>query len=179
MPFSLARLSLLGLTLAACREPPRPPPEPPRTPPSESEIAGAALAAIAAAPWDKDPTGWGTLSPPRRRSATRWWWSTPCDAARPGPGILRARAAWMLATITPSRSPRPPPGPGNGARLMWGGGPPARPAPSCATPTHARVGKLPTSLVVLRGLEEVAWPDQNDDRSSLLVATPARRPELH
>jgi hypothetical protein len=77
MAFML-RLLLLGLILSACREPPRPPPEPPRYPPSEAQIASAALAAIAAAPWDADPTGWGTLCTPE----------TPCDTLVVEPRIV-------------------------------------------------------------------------------------------
>jgi len=34
---------------------------------------GAALAAIAAAPWDADPTGWGTLCTAQAPCDTLWW----------------------------------------------------------------------------------------------------------
>ena len=52
---------LCGLVLAACRGPAREPAAEPSTPPSQVAIGQAALAALAAAPWDVDPTGWGTL----------------------------------------------------------------------------------------------------------------------
>jgi hypothetical protein len=51
------------LALASCREAPKPPAAspPPRIPPTEAAIGEAAVAAVVAAPWDHDPTGWGTL----------------------------------------------------------------------------------------------------------------------
>jgi hypothetical protein len=54
---------LLLLVLAACREPATPPAASPpsRTPPTTAAIGEAAVAAVVAAPWDHDPTGWGTL----------------------------------------------------------------------------------------------------------------------
>jgi len=57
------RLWLLALAIAACRAPApaREPPPPPATPRTEAAIGQAALAAVAAAPWDADPTGWGAL----------------------------------------------------------------------------------------------------------------------
>jgi hypothetical protein len=89
---STLRPLLLGLVLAACREPPRPPAEPARTPPSEDQITGAALAAIAAAPWDADPTGWGTLCTAK----------SPCDTLVVEPRIVMLPAQ-MPAFFVPDR----------------------------------------------------------------------------
>jgi hypothetical protein len=52
------------LLVAGCQAPP--PKAPPvsrtvRTPPTAAAIGDAAVAAVAAAPWDQDPTGWGAL----------------------------------------------------------------------------------------------------------------------
>src|SRR5262249_59573223 len=56
------QLVLLGVALGACRAPVRePPPAEVNTPPTPVAIGQAALAALAAAPWDSDPTGWGSL----------------------------------------------------------------------------------------------------------------------
>jgi hypothetical protein len=54
-------LWLCGFIVAGCRAPNREPPAEVSTPPTQVAIGQAALAAIAAAPWDTDPTGWGTL----------------------------------------------------------------------------------------------------------------------
>lgn len=54
----------LALVLGGCQAPPPQPPgasQPARTPPTEAAIGQAAVAAVVAAPWDHDPTGWGTL----------------------------------------------------------------------------------------------------------------------
>ncbi len=61
MPHWLSRCGFLVVTLAACREPAREPPPSASTPPTGAAIAEASLAAVAAAPWDTDPKGWGTL----------------------------------------------------------------------------------------------------------------------
>jgi hypothetical protein len=78
----VARL-VVGLTLlaGACEAPaPKPPPAPARedTPPTEAAIGQAALAALAAAPWDVDPTGWGSLCTP----------AVPCDTLVVDPRVV-------------------------------------------------------------------------------------------
>ena len=55
------RRHLWVLAVLGCQPPAREPPRPPATPPTEAEIGQAALAAVVAAPWDADPTGWGSL----------------------------------------------------------------------------------------------------------------------
>jgi hypothetical protein len=54
---------MLVLALVSCQAPPKPPAasQPSRTPPTAAAIGEAAVAAVVAAPWDHDPTGWGTL----------------------------------------------------------------------------------------------------------------------
>jgi hypothetical protein len=70
---------LLCVLSSACREREREPaPPPPPPPPTHSAIAQAALAAVAAAPWDADPTGWGIL-------CTR---EAPCDTLVIEPRIV-------------------------------------------------------------------------------------------
>jgi hypothetical protein len=74
---------VLGLTLlgGACDAPtPKPPPATARedTPPTEAAIGQAALAALAAAPWDVDPTGWGSLCTP----------AVPCDTLVVDPRVV-------------------------------------------------------------------------------------------
>jgi hypothetical protein len=54
-------LWLCAIAAAACRAPAREHSSAPATPPTQVEIGQAALAAVAAAPWDTDPTGWGIL----------------------------------------------------------------------------------------------------------------------
>jgi hypothetical protein len=63
MAFSCHHLWFLGLVVAGCRAPvpARAPSSPSWTPPTEVAIGEAALAAVAAAPWDSDPSGWGIL----------------------------------------------------------------------------------------------------------------------
>jgi hypothetical protein len=63
MVLSYPHLWLLGLVLAGCRAPvpAREPSSPSWAPPTEAAIGEAALAAVAAAPWDSDPSGWGIL----------------------------------------------------------------------------------------------------------------------
>ncbi len=56
--------SLMLVLVLACETPaPKRPAAAPaaRTPPTEAAIGEAAVAAVVAAPWDRDPTGWGTL----------------------------------------------------------------------------------------------------------------------
>jgi hypothetical protein len=50
-----------GLMLVACRSTEREPPPQAAIPPTQVAIGQAALAALAAVPWDSDPTGWGSL----------------------------------------------------------------------------------------------------------------------
>ena len=166
MSFSLARLWPLGLALAACREPPPPPVEQPRTPPSESEIAGAALAAIAAAPWDADPTGWGTLCTA----------AAPCDTlvVEPRVVMLPAQAPAFFvpdrrdraATITPYALTLAHL-PGRETVLgSWG---------ECSARRDTRGWVKARVACVALGVAgfEVARPDAMT--FALLVATPARR----
>ena len=61
MALSYRHLLLLCVLGPACREPARQAPPPPETPPTQAAIGQAALAAVAAAPWDADPSGWGVL----------------------------------------------------------------------------------------------------------------------
>jgi hypothetical protein len=63
MAFSYLHLCLLGVVVAGCRAPvpTRAPASPSWDPPTEAAIGEAALAAVAAAPWDTDPSGWGIL----------------------------------------------------------------------------------------------------------------------
>ncbi len=58
---SFSWLWLGGFLVAGCRAPNRETPAAATTPPTQVAIGQAALAAIAAAPWDSDPTGWGSL----------------------------------------------------------------------------------------------------------------------
>ena len=56
-----ARL-LVAVLLLACRAPAAPPkPAATTTPITAADLQQAAVAAVLAAPWDKDPSGWGTL----------------------------------------------------------------------------------------------------------------------
>lgn len=59
----LPHAAILAFALACEAPPDKPSPPPARenTPPTAAAIAQAALAALAAAPWDTDPTGWGSL----------------------------------------------------------------------------------------------------------------------
>ena len=88
-------LWLLGFALTACRAPA---PEssssapPAWTPPTEAAIGQAALAAVAAAPWDADPTGWGALCTPE----------APCDTIVVDPRIV-ALPAQAPAFFVPDR----------------------------------------------------------------------------
>jgi hypothetical protein len=78
---ALRRVAVAGLLLAACQAPPRPAHEAasqPRTPPTEAAIGQAAVAAVVAAPWDRDPAGWGTLCSP----------AAPCDTVVVEPRIV-------------------------------------------------------------------------------------------
>jgi hypothetical protein len=166
MTFSVARLWLLGLTVVACREPPRPPPASTRTPPSEADIAGAALTAIATAPWDADPTGWGTLCTTE----------LPCDTLIVEPRIVllpaqapaffvpasRDRAATLTpATIAIVRVP------GRHSVLgSWGECSARRDAPRWS---KARVACIALGVAGY----DTARPDAMT--FALLVATPARR----
>ena len=74
-PRQLLLVVLLG---CACREPEREAPPQPAIPPTRAAIAQAALAAVAAAPWDTDPSGWGVLCTPE----------APCDTLVVEPRIV-------------------------------------------------------------------------------------------
>jgi len=87
---------LLGLALAACPAPARESSssEPPAwTPPTEDAIGLAGLAAVAAAPWDSDPTGWGALC---SREA-------PCDTIVVEPRIVALPAQAPAFFVPDSR----------------------------------------------------------------------------
>jgi len=58
-----SRFLWLGLAVVACQAPvpARAPASQASVPPTTAEIGEAALAAVAAAPWDADPSGWGIL----------------------------------------------------------------------------------------------------------------------
>jgi hypothetical protein len=65
----------------ACGSPPEKPSSPPArqdVPPTETAIGQAALAALAAAPWDTDPTGSGSLCTP----------AAPCDTLVVDPRVV-------------------------------------------------------------------------------------------
>ena len=81
MALPYPHLWLLAFTVAACRAParePSPPSTPSWSPPTQDAIGLAALAALAAAPWDSDPTGWGALCTPE----------APCDTLVVDPRIV-------------------------------------------------------------------------------------------
>jgi hypothetical protein len=63
MAFSYHHPWFLALVFAGCRAPvpARAPSSPSWAPPTEAAIGEAALAAVAAAPWDSEPSGWGIL----------------------------------------------------------------------------------------------------------------------
>lgn len=97
-------VGLAGLLLAACQAPPPPARDTvsqERTPPTESAIGQAAVAAVVAAPWDRDPAGWGTLCSP----------AAPCDTVVVEPRIVSLpaqapaffvpEARDLVATLTP------------------------------------------------------------------------------
>ncbi|MGH7703349.1 MAG: hypothetical protein ACREMO_09665 [Gemmatimonadales bacterium] len=86
------RLWLLVLGLTACGAPAKEPVALPASPPTETVIGQAALAALAAAPWDEDPTGWGTLCTAQ----------APCDTIVVEPRIV-ALPAQAPAFFVPER----------------------------------------------------------------------------
>jgi hypothetical protein len=63
MVLSRARALAVILLVAGCKAPPPKAPvsQSVRIPPTAAAIGDAAVAAVAAAPWDHDPTGWGSL----------------------------------------------------------------------------------------------------------------------
>ena len=73
-------LVALLLSVMSCQAPPRKPVAPParQDPPTEAAIGQAALAALAAAPWDVDPSGWGSLCTP----------TAPCDTLVVDPRVV-------------------------------------------------------------------------------------------
>src|SRR5262249_20871631 len=62
----------------SCRAPAKEPSAEPTTPPTQGAIGQAAMAALAAAPWDTDPTGWGSLCSTE----------APCDTIVVEPNIV-------------------------------------------------------------------------------------------
>src|SRR5690348_16465978 len=81
------------LLIGACTAPPaKAPAASVRTPPTAAAIGEAAVAAVAAAPWDHDPTGWGALC-----SA-----DAPCDTLVAEPRIV-ALPAQAPAFFVPDR----------------------------------------------------------------------------
>lgn len=94
----MCRVGLAGLLLAACQGPPPPKREvasQPRTPPTEAAIGQAAVAAVVAAPWDRDPAGWGTLC---SREA-------PCDTVVVEPRIVALPAQAPAFFVPEARDP--------------------------------------------------------------------------
>jgi hypothetical protein len=87
---------LLVVAAMGCDTPAPQRPAPPSarqdTPPTEAAISQAALAALAAAPWDADPSGWGSLC-----SAT-----APCDTLVLDPRVV-ALPAQAPAFFVPDR----------------------------------------------------------------------------
>lgn len=75
---SPGHLLLIFAIVAACRAPAGELAQSERIPPTTAAIAQAALAAVAAAPWDTDPSGWGTLCSPQ----------LPCDTLVVEPRIV-------------------------------------------------------------------------------------------
>jgi hypothetical protein len=72
---------LLGSLVLGCEAPSRKEPAAPpqrHTPPTAAAIGEAALAAVAAGPWDSDPTGWRSLCTP----------DAPCDTIVIDPRIV-------------------------------------------------------------------------------------------
>ena len=86
----------LGLAVAACRAPAptREPSSQPLDRPTGAAIGEAALAAVAAAPWDSDPSGWGILCTPQ----------APCDTLVVDPRIV-ALPSQAPAFFVPDRRP--------------------------------------------------------------------------
>jgi hypothetical protein len=87
-------LLLAGLAMAGCREAAPPPAPPMHGPPTPESITAAAVAAVAAAPWDTDPTGWGALCSPRM----------PCDTIIIEPRIVELPSQ-APAFFVPERRP--------------------------------------------------------------------------
>ena len=92
----VATTVLLLATVLACDAPPprRSAAPSPRqdTPPTEAAISQAALAALAAAPWDVDPSGWGSLCSAQ----------APCDTLVLDPRVV-ALPAQAPAFFVPDR----------------------------------------------------------------------------
>jgi hypothetical protein len=90
-----ATFPLVALLLFACREAPvaRETPPASRTPPTEAAIGSAAIAGVAAAPWDRDPEGWGTLC-----SAV-----APCDTVVIEPRVVAVPAQAPAFFVPESR----------------------------------------------------------------------------
>jgi hypothetical protein len=91
-----AHCLVLLLALAACEAPKPKEPRaaaPARTPPTEAAIGEAAVAAVVAAPWDHDPTGWGTLCTAK----------SPCDTVVVEPRIVSLPAQAPAFFVPDSR----------------------------------------------------------------------------
>jgi hypothetical protein len=86
------RRHLWILAVLGCQAPVKEPARQEATPPTEAEIGQAALAAVIAAPWDADPTGWGSLCTPK----------APCDTVVVEPRIV-ALPAQVPAFFVPDR----------------------------------------------------------------------------
>ena len=89
------RLAAILLGALACRAPDRKPAAAPArqdAPPTEAAIGHAALAALAAAPWDTDPSGWGSLCTS----------AAPCDTLVVEPRVV-ALPAQAPAFFVPER----------------------------------------------------------------------------
>jgi hypothetical protein len=85
----------LMLLVAGCESPPPRAPvvsQSVRTPPTAAAIGAAAVAAVVAAPWDHDPTGWGTLCTAE----------APCDTLVVEPRVV-ALPAQAPAFFVPDR----------------------------------------------------------------------------
>ena len=159
---------MLVALLAGCREAPvarERPAAAPRTPPTEAAIRSAAIAGVAAAPWDRDPAGWGTLCST----------AAPCDTVIIEPRVVALPAqapaffvpesrelAATLTTHTLTLAPLP----GREVRLgSW------RECSGLRDHPQWRAQRVACVAVALAG-PEMASPDAMT--FALLIATPAR-----
>jgi hypothetical protein len=111
------RLIVTSLLLACGAPAPRAGSAPAATPITAGDLQQAAVAAVLAAPWDADPSGWGTLCSP----------AAPCDTlvVEPRVVVLPAQAP---AFFVPANRPQEvlltvgylPSGPAGGKRLLLG-----------------------------------------------------------
>src|SRR5882672_9475056 len=84
----------VALATPACREAAPPPAPPAHGPPTPEAIVAAAMAVVAAAPWDTDPTGWGALCSSRN----------PCDTILIEPRVV-SLPTQAPAFFVPDRRP--------------------------------------------------------------------------